>query len=102
MSRKNRLDNIRGDALNSMTRSEMWFKLLVVLSGLAEIAGLVAVFLLMNWGDPTHRLILSATMLVYITLGLWVWALAMRNRVGEQRILRAIEVIAETSNGETE
>lgn len=35
-------------------------------------------------------------MLVYITLGLWVWALAVRNRVGEQRILRAIEVLQES------
>ena len=30
----------------------------------------------------------------------WVWALAVRNRVGEQRILRAVDVLAETSDEE--
>ena len=54
----------------------------------------------MDWSDPTHRLIFAATMLVWINLALWVYTLAVRNRVGEQRILRAIEVLADTTEDE--
>lgn len=100
MSNEKRLNEIRAATLNSMARNEMWFKLLLGLVGVAETIGVIAVFWLMNWSDSTHRLIFAATMLVYITLALWVWALAVRNRVGEQRILRAIEVLAETDNKE--
>lgn len=96
MNASKSLDHVRSKTLDSMARNEVWFKVLVVLCGIAEVAGLVAVFYFMNWSDPVHRLIFAATMLVYITLGLWVWALAVRNRVGEQRILRAIEVLQES------
>ncbi len=100
MNDKNKLNRIRGETLNSMARTEMFFKFLLGLCGVAEVIGLVAVFWFMDWGDPTHRLIFAATMLVWVNLALWVWALAVRNRVGEQRILRAVDVLAETSDEE--
>jgi len=92
-----RLDEIRGETLDAMLRNERGFKLLLGLCGVVEVIGLIAVFWFMNWSDPTHRLIFAATMLVYINLALWVWTLSVRNRVGEQRILRAIEVLADTT-----
>lgn len=94
------LDHVRGEALNAIARTELWFKTLIGLCGLAELIGLVAVFWLMDWSDPTHRLIFAATMLVWVNLALWVYTLAVRNRVGEQRILRAIEILHEVSTEE--
>ncbi len=100
MNDETKLTRMRGETLNSMARTEMLFKFLLGLCGVAEVVGLVAVFWLMQWSDPTHRLIFAATMLVWVNLALWVWALAVRNRVGEQRILRAVDVLAETSDEE--
>ncbi len=102
MSNKNRLNEIRGETLNAMARNEMWFKLLLGICGVAEVVGLIIVCWLMNWSDPTHRLIFAVTMLVWVNLFLWIYTLAVRNRVGEQRILRSIEVLADTTNEEEE
>lgn len=100
MNEKKTLSRIRGETLNSMARTEMLFKFLLGLCGVAEVVGLTAVFWFINWSDPTHRLIFAATMLVWVNLALWVWALAVRNRVGEHRILRAVSVLAETADEE--
>ncbi len=100
MNDKHALDDVRGKSLAAISRNERWFTVLLVLCGLAELVGLVAVFVFMNWSDPTHRLIFAGTMLVYVTLALWIWALAMRNRIGEQRILRAVELLYESSKNE--
>lgn len=91
---------IRGGALQSMARNERWFKILLGFCGTAEVIGLAAVCWIIDWGNSTHQLIFAATMLVWVNLALWVYALAVRNRVGEQRILRAIDVIA-SANDET-
>lgn len=101
MKQNERIDNLRGEALNAIDQSERLFKAVVGLCGVAEIAGLAAVLWFMNWGDPTHRLVFAATMLVWINLALWVAAVAVRNRVGEQRILRAIEVLHDAMHSES-
>ncbi len=95
---KNKLDDIRSETLKSMARNELWFKLLLGICGIAEISGLVAVLWFIDWNDATHKLIFAATMLVWVNLALWVYTLAVRNRVGEQRILRAIAVLADTDD----
>ena len=100
MNTEYRLNKIRGETLNAISSNERWFKVSLGLCGVAEIAGLIAVFWFMDWSDPTHRLVFAATMLVWINLALWVWTLAMRNRVGEQRILRAIETLHDFKNEE--
>lgn len=100
MNDQDKLNKIRGETLNSMARNETLFKLLLWICGASELAGMLAVLWFMDWGDPTHCLIFAATMLVWINLALWVLALAVRNRVGEQRILRAIEVLAEATDEE--
>ena len=96
----NSLDHIRKETLNSIAQTELMFKALLGACGVAELIGLVAVIWLMDWSDPTHRLIFAATMLIWINLALWVYTLAVRNRVGEQRILQAIEIIHDTSQQE--
>lgn len=99
MTDANKLDDIRTNALTSMARNELWFKMLLGLCGVAEICGLLAVFWLIDWTNNTHQLIFASTMLVWVNLALWVYTLAVRNRVGEQRILRAIEVLALDDGG---
>ncbi len=92
------INNIRSETLKSMARNELGFKVLLVICGISEIAGLVAVFWFIDWSDATHKLIFAATMLVWVNLALWVYTLAVRNRVGEQRILQAIDVLADTTD----
>ncbi len=98
MNDQGKLNDIRSETLNSVARNEVLFKSLLGICGIAEVVGLAAVFWLIDWSDPTHRLILAATMLVWVNLALWVYTLAIRNRVGEQRILRAIEVLVDHEN----
>jgi len=101
MNNNQSLDGIRNETLNAIARTELWFKTLLGCCGLAELVGLIAVFWMMDWNDPTHRLIFAATMLVWVNLALWVYTVAVQNRVGEQRILRAIEVLHEEHAEET-
>ena len=101
MTDTNGLNMLRSTTLQSMARNELWFKSLLGICGIAEVVGLVAVFWLIDWGDATHRLIFAATMLVWVNLALWVYTLAIRNRVGEQRILRAIDVLVESADEES-
>lgn len=89
------LDAVRGETLQAMSRNETWFKVLLGLCGAAELLGLGFVLWVIDWSDSTHRLIFAATMLVWVNLALWVWALAVRNRVGEQRVLRAVSLLVE-------
>ncbi len=100
MNEDKKLNKIRSETLNSMARNESYFKLLLGLCGVAEVVGVVAVLWLVDWSNSTHCLIFAATMLVWVNLALWVLALAIRNRVGEQRILRAIEVLVESIDEE--
>lgn len=100
MSKKNNLNSMRHDTLQSMARTEFWFKVLIGACGVAEVVGLLIVIWLMDWVNPTHQLIFATTMLVWVNLALWVFTLAVRNRVGEQRILRAIDVLVESTEGE--
>ncbi|MEM9645111.1 MAG: hypothetical protein AAF989_08955 [Planctomycetota bacterium] len=93
---KQQLDSVRNASLKAMARNEIWFKFLLVGCSVAEIIGLVAVFWLIDWSDPTHRLIFASTMLVWVNLALWVYTLAVRNRVGEQRVLRAVAELADS------
>lgn len=102
MKDNEQLDRIRDHTLNSMAKNEIWFKAMLAICGVAEVVGLAIVVWLINWSDPTHRLIFAATMLVWVNLFLWVYTLAVRNRVGEQRILQAIEVLDNGLNEEKE
>jgi len=100
MTDNNSLDHIRSDTLNAIARTEKWFKTLLVLCGISEVVGVSAVLWLMDWSDPTHRLIFAATMLLWINLALWVFTVAMQNRVGDQRILQAIDVLHDDQTDE--
>lgn len=96
MNENERMSDIRKRALDSISRNELYVKLLLGLCGLAEILGLGAVFWFIDWSDATHRLIFVATMLVWTTLGFMIAAIAVRNRVGEQRVLQAVDQLHES------
>ncbi len=92
------LDHVRSQTLKRIETNRKIYLSMLVLCGLAELAGLICVLWLMDWSDQTHCLILACTMLVYITLGLWVFALSHRHRMGEQRLLYAIEILQESQS----
>lgn len=93
--KNDQIDKLRENSLESIERSEQWFYLSIVACAIAELAGLICVFWFMDWTNETHKLIFSATMLVYLTLALLMLAVSNRSRIGEQRILLAIELLQE-------
>ncbi len=95
MSNSTELDRIRNETLDKIQRNQMWFRILVAITGVIELGTFVALVVLMDWADRTHVVIFVASLLVYCTLGMWTWALAARNRVGEQRIIQAVELLGQ-------
>ena len=87
------LDRIRQETLDAAARSERWFKALVTLAGAAELGGLTAYLLVMDFGDRLHWLVLIAAALVYITTAFWTWALAAHATVRSHRLLKAIDLL---------
>jgi len=102
MSNDNHLREMRAETLDAMERNERWFKILLAFCGLCEVVGFTAIFWLMDWSDPTHRLVFACTIVIWINLALWVYTSSVRNRVGEQRILRSIELLDELTDKEQE
>lgn len=89
------LDRIRQDTLAQISRSEHWFKWLVVLAATTESAGLITYLVVMDFGDRLHWLILIAAVLVYLTTGFWTWALAAHATSRSWRLLKAIDLLHE-------
>ncbi len=89
------LDRIRQDTLERISRSERWFKWLVVLAAVVETGGLITYLVVMDFGDRLHWLILIAACLVYLTTGFWTWALAAHGTASSWRLLKAIDLLHE-------
>ena len=96
MNSTSNLDRIRNETLRQVDRNALWAKILVAVTAVLEWGGLIALAIIVDWSDRTQVIVFFAALYVYLTLGFWVWALAARNRVGEQRILRAIQLLEET------
>jgi hypothetical protein len=96
MSSPGNLDRIRNETLSQVDRKALWAKILFAATAVVEWGGLIALAVIVDWSNRTQIIVFFAALFVYLTLGLWVWALAARNRVGEQRILRAIQLLEET------
>ena len=96
MSSPSNLDRIRNETLSQIDRKAMWAKILSAVTVAVEWGGLIALAIIVDWSNRTQIIVFFAALFVYLTLGLWVWALAARGRVGEQRILRAIQLLEET------
>ncbi len=96
MSSPSNLDRIRNETLRQVDRKALWAKILVAVTAVLEWGGIIALAIIVDWSDRTQVIVFFAALYVYLTLGFWVWALAARNRIGEQRILRAIQLLEET------
>jgi len=76
--------------LDRVAKAEKAFKLFIVLACFVEGGFLLTYFLLMDFSDRLHWLILVAAGLVYITLVTALGALGSYVNIAEQRILKAI------------
>lgn len=74
---------------------EVVYKVILVIGGVIEVGGLIAVVVLTNWSDPTHRLIFATAVLAFLSLAFSLAAIATKRQASEQRILRAIELLHE-------
>ena len=96
MNSPSNLDRIRNETLNQVDRKALWAKILFAATAVVEWGGLITLAIMVDWSNRTQIIVFVAALFVYLTLGMWVWALAARNRVGEQRILQAIHLLEET------
>ncbi len=96
MSSPSNLDRIRNETLNQVDRNALWAKLLFAAHAVVEWGGLITLAIIMDWSNRTQIVVFVAALFVCWTLAMWAWTLAARNRVGEQRILRAIQLLEET------
>ena len=96
MNSPSNLDRIRNETLNKVDRNALWGKILLAVTVVVEWGGLITLAVIVDWSNRTQIVVFVAALFVYLTLGMWTWALAARNRVGEQRILRAIQLLEET------
>lgn len=93
MNTDERLDAIRTSTLDRIDRSDRWFKAMIAVAFLTEIAGLTTFLLLMDFADRTHWLILVAAVLVYMTIGWWTWGLAAHANRSALRIIRSLDLL---------
>ena len=96
MSSPSNLDRIRNETLSQVDRNALWAKILCAATAVVEWGGLITLAIIVDWSNRTQIVVFVAALFVYLTLGMWVWALSYRNRIGEQRILRAIQLLEET------
>lgn len=96
MSESEKLDAMRLAAIAEASEYEKWSKIALVVTCFCELGGGVAVLVLMDWGDPTHRLIFAATLLVYLTLAMFQCTIALWRQAGDQRILQAVQMLEKT------
>lgn len=91
MSHPNNQDQLRTQALAAVDRARTFFRACIVVAALVEAAGLLGLVLFADFKDPTHRLVLVQTLLVYGTLGLGILAIGILVRQGTLQVLAAIE-----------
>lgn len=96
MNSPSNVDRIRNETLRQVDRTARWAKVLLAVTAVLEWGGIIALAVIVDWSERTQVIVFFAALFVYVTLGFWVWALAARNRVGEQRILQAIQLLEET------
>lgn len=91
MNTQTDIDSIRLKAIRAVARTELYFRLALGLAALIEAAGLFGLLYFANFSDPTHRLLLVQTLLVYGTLSMGVVAIGVLVRQGTLQVLSALE-----------
>ena len=88
------LDRIRGAALDRMDKARRWLWIFIALAALSEGGFLVTYLALMDFDDRLHVLVLVAACLIYITLGICVFALGAYIRMSTLRVIKGLELIS--------
>ncbi|MDA1266860.1 MAG: hypothetical protein O2816_17405 [Planctomycetota bacterium] len=83
------LDRIRGAALDQVDRARRGFYWFFALTCGVEFVLLFTVYMLTDWGDPLHKLLIAVAGLIYLTLGAALLALGAYMNWGMQRLLIA-------------
>lgn len=86
------LDRIRRAALDQVDKARRAVIAFFVVAGVLEGIFLVLVLVTTDFADPTHRLILFAACLVYLTLGVGLLALGAYVRLNALRVIQAVEL----------
>ena len=97
MSQKGNLDQIRGEAMGRINRSERNFKLALLATAVWELLFLAAFVLAADLHNRMHVLLLLATVGSYTLVVLGLLALGAHINRGILRVLKAIELIANES-----
>jgi len=83
------LDRIRGAALDQVDHARRGFYGFIALTSGVEVVLLFTVYLLTDWSDPLHKLLIAVAGLIYLTLGAALLALGAYMNWGLQRLLIA-------------
>ncbi len=93
MTNEANLDDRRRAALDTVEKSEREVRGHLILTAVFEGALLIAVVLLMDWGDRLHLLMFLLACLVYGSLGLGLVTLAAYLKLNTLRVLAAVELL---------
>src|SRR5215813_1998345 len=93
MAETTHLNGLRNEALNRMERSERNFKIAFCSGLVIEGLFLVGFFLIANFKDPLHILLLISTIASYSIIIFGLIALGAHVSRNTQSVLRAIELI---------
>jgi hypothetical protein len=95
MSEQNRLKDVRGSVLGRIERSERNYRLAFISALAVEGLFFVAFFLLADFSNRLHVLVMLAAVAVYLILGLGLFALGAHVSRNTQLVLKAIELLDE-------
>ena len=95
MAKSTKLDDIRRSALDRAEESERLWRHVITTWAIVEGSCLIVYFLLAYFAFATSVLILVAAVLVYNTLFIGILGLKGHIDISTQRILRAIESLAQ-------
>lgn len=82
-------------ALDRLDRAHRRVAQIILLAAAIEAILLVFVFMVIDFGDPLHRLVFLLAMLTYFTLGLGIVALGAHVSRVQERLLTAIDLLRE-------
>lgn len=80
-------------ALQTVEKAKRTRFRVIAVAAIGELTGLVAYFMLADFSNRLHLLILIASLLVYGTIAMAILALGSHVSVCTQRVLRAIDIV---------
>ena len=94
-----RLDNVRRKALDQIDSSKKTAVMMLVAAAVFEGAALVAIILLMDFGETLHLLVFLCACLVYAPLAFGLFSLKAWIDLSTNRIIQAIDIVDSERDG---